>query len=427
MAPIVQNPGVQPTPGKPTNPSNPPQGYGNGMEIIHVAEKLRIAGLKWAGDIGESQTGGTNVGCERFMRILCAAMGLAGAIKRQESIFPNGINQAAAPWNNGSIGVKTAAEKNENKADFAELHTSPTAREHWERIICEWEGEVTPEVDKPKDGVDYWRADRKRSDFQSEDERIKYRNILLNPPAGFLVFWADGNKIDGGEGHCGVSVGLMPRIGSLLDRGPAVFGKKIDLTTDKNKDLLLYDYDTTNLAISTYVDQWPDRPTSHKNIHGQYDIPKSHPGKSHRFLGVSKVWLPANAKSFADEDGGSREAALYDNQYYASYNMQASAKLVYDSLRKVNFSPEIAAILTCIAERESNLMPGQINPNLRLDDPSKGDWSIGLFQMNLLTFFDKTSTSVNDNLALYALPYIMRENGEEKVNLRARTSFCILS
>lgn len=126
-------------------------------------------------------------------------------------------------------------------------------------------------------------------------------------------------------------------------------------------------------------------------------------------MGVSKTWLPKNAKSDDTQEGDGPDGVFYKS-YLSKYDSPIgsgdnSASLVYDCLIKVNFSPEIAAILTCIAERESKFRPGEINPNL-----NTGDWSFGLFQMNLLNVFNQSENSIDPNRSSYTLPFIRREN-----------------
>jgi len=230
-----------------------------------------------------------------------------------------------------------------------------------------------------------------------------------------LVFWADDTVTGGGEGHCGVSVG--PVTSGSADR-LTTFGKKVKLLRNDDQHHLILSgkalaengVDTANIVVSRYVDQWPNKPSSHKSIHGQYQGGSEHPGSSYVFLGVSKVWLPKNAKSDDIQEGGGLDDVFYES-YLSKYNIpmgsvNSSPRLVYDCLRKVNFSPEIAAILTCIAERESSFCPGQINPYIE----ETKDYSFGLFQMNLLNVFNQNEASIDPNRNSYTLPFIRREN-----------------
>jgi len=224
-----------------------------------------------------------------------------------------------------------------------------------------------------------------------------------------LVFWADDTAPNGGLGHCGVSVG--PVTSGSADR-LTTFGKKVKLLrNDEQHHLILSGkalaengVDTANIVVSRYVDQWPNKPSSHKSIHGQYQGGSEHPGNDYTFLGVSKTWLPKGAKSQEENEGNTLNEEFYSPSYFVSLTKPIDKDVVYDCLRKVNFSPELAAILTCIAERESSFQPGQINPNFET-----GDWSIGLFQMNLLAKFNRSALLVNPD-SDYKLPFVTKKN-----------------
>lgn len=222
-----------------------------------------------------------------------------------------------------------------------------------------------------------------------------------------MVFWADYPASDGGLGHCGVSVGPVTSGSAEWPARIATFGKKVKLLRRDDRSLILDGVDTTNIVVSRYVDQWPDKPSSHKSIHGQYESggQQQHPGDGYIFLGVSKTWLPKDAKSQKENEGDTPDSEFYSPAYFVSLTKTIDKDVVYDCLRKVNFSPELAAILTCIAERESKFRPGEINPNL-----NTGDWSIGLFQMNLLNVFNRLEREVDPNRSSYTLPFVTKKN-----------------
>jgi|694.fasta_scaffold10179_8 hypothetical protein len=61
-------------------------------------------------------------------------------------------------------------------------------------------------------------------------------------------------------------------------------------------------------------------------------------------------------------------------------NGQLEKKEIFDLLRSTIMSDEAAAIFCAVAVRESGTKPASLNP-----DTGGGDWSVGLFQCNLLT------------------------------------------
>jgi len=166
--PVKIDPGVQPKPGetitttKPVIPQQPISGIIDPFLILNVAEKLRRKGTEWMLGIGKARTRGTNIGCERFMRILCAALGIAGAERVQRDIFPSGFSNEGGKWEDPDIGFLTHnKELGDEPPYLAQLPTNESAMEHWKNIIKKQE-----ESTDLKDGVHYWRANKRIEEFR---------------------------------------------------------------------------------------------------------------------------------------------------------------------------------------------------------------------------------------------------------------------
>jgi hypothetical protein len=120
----------------------------------------------------------------------------------------------------------------------------------------------------------------------------------------------------------------------------------------------------------------------------------------------------------------SSQSGINMDRFKQSFADDAAASLSTDELMALLstsglFSLEVSAIFTAIAEREANISPGAINT-----DRSSGDFSVGLFQINLLpkangpkTFYLKYNASgqPEDSTALgYKLAYSIDSDNDPK-------------
>lgn len=113
---------------------------------------------------------------------------------------------------------------------------------------------------------------------------------------------------------------------------------------------------------------------------GQYIGPDGALGAQGTFVAPAPV-TPGGGGSFVTTPGTPANVndPIYSKNFANDRQGTITAKQVFDLLRGTLFSDEAAAVYTAICERECNFKPGLLNPNT-----NGGDWSIGMFQVNML-------------------------------------------
>lgn len=147
-----------------------------------------------------------------------------------------------------------------------------------------------------------------------------------------------------------------------------------------------------------YVNFYTDGKTHKDHIHISFAADRG--GK---YLGTDALTVSATADSTnsdsEDFTEASQQAVEKSKQNFKNKPSEKFSRFeLFSVLREKFFSDEVAAIFTAVAIRESNGRPGSFNGKCKVNSSGGwgGDYSIGMFQFNLISYMKRSTNSSTD-------------------------------